>query len=132
MSITAEAPTVTIPTIPTPQPSPDGHLFEQLHALQVTAVRLAEERDAARAENAAAGLRVLRLEEQRDALLASCHARQTALADPGVRERLLEGQVAELRGHIARIEREIDAGDRGSQAALGGDGQPKGRRRRSR
>jgi hypothetical protein len=130
MSTVLDAPTIEFPAIPAPPPGPDGHLFEQLHALQVTAVRLAEERDAARAETAEADLRVLRLEEQRDALLASCHARQSALADPTVRERLLEGQVAGHRRYIGTLERLLDAAEAPTQQAA--TVQPRGRRRRSR
>jgi hypothetical protein len=108
VSITLDAPAPPGDMPAQPQPVPDSPLFEKLRGLQVTAARLARDRDAALIM--AATIDRQRRLAQRDlaALLRSCHARQTALADPTVRERLLEAQMATYRAYTGRLERLLD------------------------
>jgi len=82
---------------------------------------------------------IVRLEQERDALLESYFARQMALAEPAtVRETRLLGQLAQNRTYIARIERLLDDANGKltdlEQAARvdAAHARPTGRRRRSR
>jgi hypothetical protein len=89
MSITittpADAPTVEFPAVEQPAPW-ELQLREKLHAIEVTAVRLADEREA--------------LRRDRDALLAVNLDLQRALDGAAVRETALR---AEADGHAAHV-----------------------------
>lgn len=151
-----EAPPVEVPSVAAPQPHPDSLMLETVHGLRVTAVRLAEERAALaakaaghetviaqrNAELAAMAMRAVQAETDRDALLASCFARQAALTEPAsVREHRLLLQIGLDREYAGRLERayEVLAAEneqlRSQLAVAPSDtvrARPAGRRRRTR
>lgn len=110
-----DAPTVTIPAVTEQPPAWELQLREHLHALEVTAARLAQDRYAALLLAAVydqARLREAtgrhRAERDLDVLLRSCFARQSALTDPSVREQRLTAQLTADREYAAKLEAFLD------------------------
>jgi hypothetical protein len=92
MSITittpADAPTVEFPAVEQPAPW-EAQLREKLHAIEVTAVRLADEREA--------------LRRDRDALLAVNLDLQHALDAAAVRETALRAEAGSGAAHVREL-----------------------------